>query len=141
MYMRIYNNQLIKVYAEDDLKSSDIIGKLKGSNPAGFTIRDEDDNITFYDIDEISSKELQLIIRNSSKVTIAIKLKDDEVIDYFYDIAKIEFERYNRDKSTPEELHEWMNSSIDSGIINSCVWDEARVKVISKLRLNGFIVE
>ncbi len=140
MYMRIYNDQLIKVYSAEDLKNSDVIGKLKGRDPAGFTIRDEENNIIFQEIEEISSKELQLIIRNSTKVTIAIKLREDEVIEYFYNVAKSAFSTHDRKSCTPEELYEWMNASIDAGIMRSDVWDETEPKILEKLLHEGFIV-
>ncbi len=141
MYMRIYDNQLIKVYSEEDLKKSDVIGKLKGRDPAGFTIRDEENNIIFHEIEEITARELQLIIRNSTKVTIAIKLREEEVIDYFYEIAKMQFETAQRESCTQEELFECMNATIDAGIMRSDVWEDAKAKVMAKLLSEGFIVQ
>lgn len=129
MYTRIYNNKLIKVYTEDDMNSSDIISKIKGRDLAGFTVRDEDDNITYYETDKVSSKELQLLIRNLKTATIAIEMSEEEVIDYFYEVAKIQLIEHNRESCTENELHEWMNATIDSGIINSDVWLEVKDRV------------
>ena len=141
MYMRIYRNQLIKVYTQEDLKSSDIIGKLKGKEPAGFTIRDKKSGkITFYDIDEISAKELQLLIRNSTTSTIAIKLQEEEIIDYFYGVIKIAFIENNRTVCSKDELYIWMNSTIDSGIVHSTVWEDIKLKVLDMLNSKGFRV-
>lgn len=140
MYMRIYNDQLIKVYTVEDLKNSEVISELKGRKVAGFTTRDKENNITFYDIDKISAKELQLMIRNLNSTTIAITLDETEIIDYFYLIARVQMIEHNREKCTEQELYEWMNSNIDSGIINSCVWDKARPKIVEKLKEEGFFV-
>ena len=137
MYTRIYNNQLIKVYTEDDLKNSEIISKLKGRDLAGFTIRDENNKIIFYEREEVSAKELQLIIRNLKTVTVAIKMSDEEVIDYFYMIAKIQLIENNREVFKESELYEWMNSTIDSGIVKSEVWLEVKNKVYEKLLKSG----
>ena len=89
MYTRIYNNKLVKVYTGDDLNNSEIISKLKGQNLAGFTIRDKNNKIIFYDTEKVSAKELQLFIRNLKTATVAIKMSEEEVIDYFYMIAKV----------------------------------------------------
>ncbi len=138
--MRIYNNQLIKVFTGEDLTSSEVISELKGRNPAGFTFRDKNKNIIFYDIDKISAKELQLMIRNAKTATIAIELDEDEVIDYFYMVAKVQLVEHSVKKCTQEELFDWMNSSIDAGILKSAVWENNRLKVISRLREQGIIV-
>ncbi len=135
MYMRIYNNKLIRVYTGDDLNNSEIISELKGRDLAGFTIRDKNNDITFYETDKVTAKELQMLIRNLKTATIAIKMSDEEVIDYFYMIAKIQLIENNRDSFTEEELDEWMNANIDSGIINSEVWREVKDKVYDKLNL------
>ncbi len=133
MYTRIYNNKLIKVYTGDDLKNSKIISKLKGRDLAGFTIRDEHNNITFYDAEKVSAKELQLVIRNLETATVAIPMSDEEIIDYFYVIAKVLLIENNREFFTEDELYEWMNSSIDSGIVKSEVWKEVKDKVYARL--------
>ena len=133
MYTRIYNNKLIKVYTGDDLKNSEIISKLKGRDLAGFTIRDEHNNITFYDAEKVSAKELQLVIRNLETATVAIPMSDEEIIDYFYVIAKVLLIENNREFFTEDELYEWMNSSIDSGIVKSEVWKEVKDKVYARL--------
>jgi len=104
MYTRIYNNTLVKVYTEDDLKNSEIISKLKGRDLAGFTIRDENNNIVFYEREAVSAKELQLIIRNLKTVTVAIKMNEEEVIDYFYMIAKVQIIENNQDTFKESEL-------------------------------------
>jgi len=137
MYTRIYNNKLVEVYTEDDLKNSEIISKLKGRELAGFTIRDKFNNIIFYKREEVSAKELQLIIRNLKTATIAIKMSDEEVIDYFYMIAKIQLIENNREVFKESELYEWMNSAIDSGIVKSEVWLEVKNKVYEKLLKSG----
>ena len=142
MYVRVYNNELIRVYTGEDLYSSEVIGKIKGKNPAGFTIQDKNHNMVFYDIAKIASKELQMIIRNSDVATIAIKLTDEEIVEYFYSVAKKELLEQNRENYTEEELLEWMNKGIDSCIMNSSVWnDELKVKVIEMLAVNNFILE
>ena len=133
MYTRIYNNKLIKVYTGDDLKNSEIISKIKGRDLAGFTIRDENNKITFYDTEKVSAKELQLVIRNLETATVAISMSDEEVIDYFYLIAKVLLIENNREFFTEDELYEWMNSSIDSGIVKSEVWKEVKDKVYARL--------
>ncbi len=133
--MRIYNNKLVKVYTGDDLNNSEIISELKGRDLAGFTIRDKDNNMTFYETDKVTAKELQMLIRNLKTATIAIKISDEEVIDYFYMIAKIQLIENNRDFFTEDELDEWMNANIDSGIVNSKVWREVKDKVYDKLNL------
>ena len=138
--MRIYNNQLIKVFTGEDLRSSEVISELKGRNPAGFTFRDKNKNIIFYDIDEISAKELQLMIRNAKTATIAIELEEDEVIDYFYMVAKVQLVEHGVNECTQEELFNWMNSSIDSGIFKSGVWEKSKSKVLSRLREQGIII-
>jgi len=138
MYARIYNNKLVRVYMGDDLSNSEIISKLKGRELAGFTIRDEHNNITFYDRDKVSATELQLVIRNLKTATIAIKMSDEEVIDYFYMIAKVQLIENSRDFFTENELYEWMNSTIDSGIVNSEVWTEVKYKVYARLLESGF---
>ena len=140
MYIRIYDNQLIKVFTGDDLNSSDVISKLKGRDPAGFTFRDEENNIIFYDIDEISAKELQLLIRKSETATIAIKLNSQEIIDYFYGVAMVQLLGHNRKECNEDELYSWMNASIDSGIVNSSVCKEAKPKIIQRLIEDGFDV-
>jgi len=133
MYTRIYNNKLVKVYTGDDLNNSEIISKLKGENLAGFTIRDKNNKITFYDTEKVSAKELQLFIRNLKTATVAIKMSDEEVIDYFYMIGKVLLIENNRESFTEDELYEWMNASIDSGIVKSRVWREVKDKVYAKL--------
>jgi len=138
--MRIYNNQLIKVFTGDDLNTSDVISKLKGRDPAGFTFRDEKNNIVFYDIDAITAKELQLVIRKSKTATIAIKLNDEEVIDYFYIVARVQLLEHDRESCSEDELYVWMNASIDSGIVNSSVWSDAKPKVIRRLQDEGFVI-
>jgi len=138
MYARIYNNKLVRVYTKDDLKNSEIISKLKGRDLAGFTTRDEDNNIVFYEREKVSSKELQLIIRNLKTVTIAIKMNEEEVIDYFYMIAKVLLIEHNRDAFKKSELHEWMNLAIDAGIVKSNIWLEVKERVYEKLSKSGF---
>jgi hypothetical protein len=138
MYTRIYNDKLVTVYTADDLKNSEIISKLKGRDLAGFTTRDEENNIVFYERESVSAKELQLIIRNLKTVTVAIKMSDEEVINYFYMIAKVQLIEHNRDAFTEEELYEWMNATIDAGILKSNVWLEAKERVYEKLRKSGF---
>jgi len=140
MYMRIYNNQLIKVFTGKDLNSSEIISELKGRSSAGFTFRDKEKNITYYDIDKISAKELQLLIRKAKTATIAIKLDEDEVVDYFYMVAKVQFVEHNAKECSLEELVAWMKSSIDSGILNSIVWENSKAKVINQLLEQGLTV-
>jgi len=140
MYMRIYNNQLVKVFTTEDLNSSDIISKIKGREPAGFTFRDEDNNIIFHDVDsKISSKELQLMIRKLKTTTIAIKLTDEEVIEYFYNIAKTQILKHNQEKYSEDKLFTWMNENIDSGIVKSSAWINSQTKVFKKLKENGII--
>ena len=141
MYMRIYNNQLIKVFTGKDLNSSEIISELKGRSSAGFTFRDKEKNITYYDIDKISAKELQLLIRKAKTATIAIKLDEDEVVDYFYMVAKVQFVEHNLKECSLEELVAWMKSSIDSGILNSVVWENSKPKVINQLLEQGLTVK
>jgi len=138
MYTRIYNHTLVRVYTEDDLKNSEIISKLKGRDLAGFTIRDEKNNIIFYERESVSAKELQLIIRNLKTVTVAIKMNEEEVIDYFYMIAKIQLIENNQDSFKESKLFEWMNSTIDAGIVKSNVWVEVKEKVYEKLTKSGF---
>ena len=138
MYARIYNNNLVRVYSKEDLNNSEIISKLKGREVAGFTIRDKHNNIIFYDKDKVSAKELQLIIRNLDTATIAIKMSEEEVIDYFYMIAKMQLMERNRESFTEDELYEWMNSTIDSGIVKSKVWLEAKDRVYERLLDSGF---
>jgi len=139
--MRIYNNQLVKVFTGKDLNSSEIISELKGRNSVGFTFRDNKQNITFYDIDKVSSKELQLFIRKAKTATIAIKLDEEEVIDYFYMVAKVQFVEHNVKECSLDELVFWMRSSIDSGIVNSIVWENSQSKVINRLLEYGFTVQ
>ena len=138
MYARIYNNKLVRVYTGEDLNNSEVISKLKGRELAGFTIRDKQNNITFYDRDKVSASELQLIIRNLKTATIAIKMSDEEVIEYFYIIAKVQLIEKSRESFTENELYEWMNSTIDSGIVNSDVWMEVKDNVYAKLLESGF---
>jgi len=138
MYTRIYNHKLVKVYTTDDLKNSEIISKLKGRDLAGFTTRDEENNIIFYERESVSAKELQLIIRNLQTVTVAIKMSEEEVIDYFYMIAKVQLIEHNRDAFKEAELHEWMNATIDARIVKSNVWLEVKEKVYEKLAKSGF---
>ena len=138
MYTRIYNNKLVRVYTKDDLKNSEIISKLKGRDLAGFTIRDENNQIVFYEREKVSSKELQLIIRNLKTVTVAIKMSENEVIDYFYMITKVQLIEHNRDAFKESELHEWMNLAIDAGIVKSNIWLEVKEKVYEKLSKSGF---
>ena len=140
MYTRIYNRKLVRVYTEDDLKNSEIISKLKGRDLADFTIRDEDNNIVFYEREEVSAKELQLIIRNLKTVTVAIKMSDEEVIDYFYMIAKIQLIENNRESFKESELYDWMNSTIDARIVKSNVWLEVKDKVYERLFKSGFML-
>jgi len=140
MYMRIYNNQLVKVFTTEDLNSSDIISKIKGREPAGFTFRDSQNNIVFHNVDsKISSKELQLMIRKLKTTTIAIKLTDEEVIEYFYNIAKTQILKHNQEKYSEEKLFNWMNENIDSGIVKSSAWLNSKTKVLKKLKENGII--
>ena len=138
MYARIYNNKLVRVYTGEDLNNSEVISKLKGRDLAGFTIRDKQNNITFYDREKVSAKELQLIIRNLKTATIAIKMSDEEVIEYFYMIAKVQLIEKSRESFTENELYEWMNATIDSGIVNSDVWIEVKDKVYARLLESGF---
>jgi len=140
MYIRTYKNQLITVYTGNDLKNSEIISKLKGKSLAGFTIRDENNNIIFYDQEKVSAKELQLIIRNLKTSTIAINMTKDEVIDYFYVITKIQMIENNRESCSEDELIDWMKSTIDSGIVNSQVWNDMKKEVYDKLLKSGFEV-
>jgi len=141
MYMRIYNNQLVKVFTTEDLSSSDIIKKIKGREPAGFTYQDKDNNIIFHDIDsKISSKELQLMIRKLKTTTIAIKLTDEEIIEYFYNIAKTQILKHTQEKYSEEKLFKWMSENIDSGIVKSSVWFNSKAKVFKKLKENGIIL-
>jgi len=140
MYMRIYNNQLVKVFTTEDLNSSEIISKIKGREPAGFTFRDENGNIIFHNVDnKISSRELQLMIRKLKTTTIAIKLKDEEIIEYFYTIAKTQLLEHKQEEYSEKELFNWMNENIDSGILKSSVWNKSKVKVIDKLTEENFI--
>jgi len=138
MYARIYKNKLVRVYTGEDLTNSEIISKLKGRELAGFTIRDEHNNIVFYDRDKVSATELQLVIRNLKTATIAINMSDEEIIDYFYMIAKVQLIEKSRDSFTENELYEWMNLTIDSGIIKSKVWFEVKDKVYERLLESGF---
>jgi len=138
MYTRIYNHKLVKVYTKDDLKNSEIISKLKGRDLAGFTTRDKDNNIVFYEREKVSAKELQLIIRNLKTVTVAIKMSEEEVIDYFYMIAKVQLIEHNRDSFKESELYDWMNATIDAGIAKSKVWLEVKDKVYKRLLKGGF---
>ncbi|HIP51307.1 MAG TPA: hypothetical protein EYG94_04380 [Campylobacterales bacterium] len=140
MYTRIYNNQLIKVYTGEDLNNSEIVSKLKGKDLAGFTIRDKDNQIVFYDREKVSAKELQLIIRNLETSTVAIKMSEEEVMDYFYIEVKVQLIENNRESCTENELYEWMKNSIDSGIVNSSVWNELKSKVYDRLLKGGFTV-
>jgi len=128
----------VRVYTKDDLKNSEIISKLKGRDLAGFTIRDENNQIVFYEREKVSSKELQLIIRNLKTVTVAIKMSENEVIDYFYMITKVQLIEHNRDAFKESELHEWMNLAIDAGIVKSNIWLEVKEKVYEKLSKSGF---
>ena len=139
--MRIYNNQLIKVFTGEDLSSSEIIGELKGRTSVGFTFKDKKKNLTFYDIDKISAKELQLVIRKAKTATIAIMLEEDEVVDYFYMIAKVQLVERNATECSQEQLFAWMKSSTDSGILNSVVWKSSKSKVINQLLDHGFVVK
>ena len=141
MYIRIYNNQLIKVFtAEEDLNNSEIIGKIKGREPAGFTFRDEKNYMVFYPIDKITAKELQLLIRKSKTATIAINLTDEEALEYFYIVARVQIVEHNKEKCTEDELCLWMHDSIDAGIINSSVWGKIKPKVVQKLEEEGFLL-
>lgn len=141
MYIRIYNKQLIRVYTFEDLKSSTVIGELKGKDPAGFTFRDINNNLTFYDIEEISAKELQLIIRKSTTANIAIFLSHNEKIDYFYSVAKVTLMEHNRLFFTVEELTQFMKESIDVGIVKSTVWKESMSEVLERLVSSGFEIQ
>ncbi len=138
MYTRIYNNRLVRVYSGKDLNSSEAISKLKGRDLAGFTIRDEQSHIIHYDRDKVSTKELQLIIRNLKTATIAIEMSGEEVIDYFYTIAKNQLIENSREFFRENELYEWMNLTIDSGIVNSKVWLEVKSTVYERLLESGF---
>ncbi len=140
MYVRVYNHKLVKVYSEEDLNSSDMISTLKGRNLAGFTIRDEEGNVIFYDGDVISSVELQMIIRNLNRVTVAINMSDEEVLDYFYEIAKDKLMENGRNVFNETELYEWMNATIDSGILKSEVWRDVKDELFLKLLMDGFRV-
>lgn len=141
MYARIYNNRLVKVYGGEDLNSSEIISKLKGRDLAGFTIRDRDGDIQFYDREVVSSSELQMIIRNLKTVIVAIKMSDDEVVEYFYTVAKAQLIEHNRDSFGESELYEWMNSVIDSGIVKSSIWLNVKEEVYRRLSESGFLLE
>ncbi|HHB94909.1 MAG TPA: hypothetical protein ENK88_07165 [Campylobacterales bacterium] len=141
MYMRIYNNQLVKVFTTEDLNSSEIISKIKGREPAGFTFRDKDDNIIFHNVDsKISSRELQLMIRKLKTTTIAIKLTNEEIIEYFYSIAKTQLLKHKQEEYSEEELFNWMNENMDSGILKSSVWDKSKAKVFNKLIEEDFTI-
>ncbi|SFV61438.1 hypothetical protein MNB_SV-14-552 [hydrothermal vent metagenome] len=65
-------------------------------------------------------------------------MSDEEVIDYFYLIAKVQLIEKSRDFFTESELYEWMNATIDSGIVNSQVWLEVKDKVYERLLESGF---
>lgn len=140
MYIRVYNHKLVRVYSGEDLNNSEIISHLKGRDLAGFTVRDKDGNINFYDRDKISSVELQMIIRNLKTVTVAITMREEEVIDYFYKIAKDKLIEHNRDFFNESELYEWMNATIDSGIIKSDIWRDIKDELFLKLLRDGFRV-
>ena len=139
MYMRMYNDELVSVYISEDLKNSDIIGKLKGRDSAGVTIIDGDE-VTYCDIKTISSKELQLIIRNSTKVTIAIKLEDEEILEYFCDVAMTEIANHPTESLDEKALFEWMNRTLDAEIVYSYIWKSYQPKVIAFLKQKGLLV-
>ncbi|MCK4440417.1 MAG: hypothetical protein KAU90_00330 [Sulfurovaceae bacterium] len=139
MYMRIYNNRLVKVFTTEDLNSSEIISQIKGREPAGFTFRDKNNNTIFYNVDsKISSRELQLMIRKLKTTTIAIKLTDEEIIEYFYTIAKTQLLKHTQEEYSKNELFNWMNENMDAGILKSSVWAKLKVKVFERLRADGF---
>jgi len=94
--------------------------------------------IIFYEREAVSAKELQLIIRNLKTVTVAIKMNEEEVIDYFYMIAKVQLIENNQDTFKESELFDWMNASIDAGIVKSKVWLEVKDKVYERLSKGGF---
>jgi len=133
MYLRIYKQKMVQVYEEEDLRNSEIIGKIKGRYALGFSIR-EDGQIIYYDIGEISAKELQLIIRHTKTVTIAIEMLEDEIVDYFYDLIS----RLCLDKPESccdeESIDECIIQEIDSGIVKSQAFYDIRPKVIDRLR-------
>ena len=133
--MRIYNNQLVCVYSEEDLENSEIIGKIKGRDVLGFSIREQDEFL-HYEIEKIDAKALQLIIRNRENVTIALKMSEDEIIDYFY---KIVYNLCSGDSPSccdEEHIDECINQEIDSGIAKSEVFYGVRSRVLEKLKLN-----
>ena len=140
MYLRVYNDELIRVYSGKDLYSSEVIGKLKGRDPAGFTIRNKEDGIIFHEIDEITAKELQLLIRKSNVATIAIKLTEQEILDYFYRVAKVELIEHDVENYEEEELVLWMTNAIDAGIMNSQVWSEFKERVFEMLGECGLLM-
>jgi len=134
--MRMYNDELVSVYISEDLKNSDIIGKLKGRDSAGVTIIDGDE-VTYCDIKTISSKELQLIIRNSTKATIAIKLEDEEILEYFCEVAVKEIASHPQESFDEKTLFEWMNRTLDAEIVYSYIWKSYQPKVIDCLKQRG----
>jgi len=140
MYYRIYNNQLIKVYERVDLANSEVVSQLKDKNLAGFTIRNKNNEIIFYDSEKVSAKELQLLIRNLDTATIALIMSKKEIEDYFYLEVKVQFIEYNRKRCTDSELHEWLKKSMDARIAKSKVWRDVKKEVYKRLKNSGFLV-
>jgi hypothetical protein len=138
--MRIYNEQLVCVYSEEDLENSEIIGKIKGRDVLGFSIREQDDFL-HYEIEKIDAKALQLIIRNRENVTIALKMSEDEIIDYFYEIVYKLCSENAPSCCDEENIDECINQEIDSGIAKSEVFYAVRSKVLDKLKLNFTIIQ
>ena len=135
MYMRIYNNQLVCVYSEEDLENSEIIGKIKGRDVLGFSIREQDEFL-HYEIEKIDAKALQLIIRNRENVTIALKMSESEIIDYFYEILYSLCSKKDKNCCDEENIDRCINQEIDSGIAKSDVFYRVRPNVLEKLKLN-----
>jgi len=138
MYVRVYDNSLIKVYEKEDLKSSEIIGELKGREVAGFTQRDSNNKIIFHDTQRVTSEELQIIIRNIETVTVAIKMNSEEISDYFYSIAKVQLIENNCYLFSEKKLDKWMRLVIDAGIVKSVVWSSYKKEVYGRLLQSGF---
>jgi len=135
VYMRIYNNQLVCVYSEEDLENSEIIGKIKGRDVLGFSIR-ESSEILHYEIEKINASALQLIIRNRESVTIALKMSEEEIIDYFYEIVYRLCSKKSKKCCDEDHIDECLTLEIDAGIAKSEVFYKVRSKVIIRLKLN-----
>jgi len=133
--MRIYNNQLVCVYNEEDLENSEIIGKIKGRDVLGFSIRDSAEML-HYEIDKIDASALQLIIRNRKNVTIALKMSEDEIVAYFYEIIYKLCEGKSQKYCKEMNIDECINQEIDAGIAKSEVFYGVRSKVLKMLDLN-----